>query len=136
MADKLTDHPLEEIFGLDQGTTISPVQSVEIEIDEDGDQEESGIDQQLDTIYAHALEAYETQAEMVDQVDPKFMARTAEVAAQYLKIALDSTNSKSNKFINKKKINASRGKMDAPGTVNNNLIVADRNDILKALEGE
>jgi hypothetical protein len=61
-------------------------------------------------------------------------ARNAEVAAQYLNIALNAVNSRVDAKAKRQKARlAANG--GAPTTVNNNVIVADRNELLKQLLG-
>jgi hypothetical protein len=70
---------------------------------------------------------------MAQQVDPKFSARNSEVAAQYLNIALSATNSRAKAKYDRQKIRLAQSMKDSHSTVNNNLIVADRNELLKSL---
>jgi len=138
MDQALTTHHLEDIFGIEPGTTISPVQpqNTQIVTTEDNDtsslinEEDQAVASQLSTIYGYAIDAFEQQTQMVQEVDPKFAARNAEVAAQYLKIALDSVETRAKIRHEKLKLKVDGG---TPNTVNNNLIVADRNSILKML---
>lgn len=134
---KLTDNPLEQIFDIESGTTISAVQPPqEIVKTNDMDtsslinEEDQAVTQQLATIYGYAIDAFEQQTQMVTEMDPRFAARNAEVAAQYLNIALSSVNSRATIRNNKLKLKADGTN---PNTVNNNLIVADRNELLKML---
>src|SRR4051812_42898993 len=52
------------------------------------------IDAQLETIHNSALVAFEKQSRMAEESDPRFSARNAEVAAQYLNIALNAVNTR------------------------------------------
>lgn len=138
MEQVLTTNRLEDIFDIESGTTISTVQphSTEIVSTNDVDtsslinEEDRAVSQQLSTIYGYAIDAFEQQTQMVQEVDPKFAARNAEVAAQYLTIALNSVNTRATIRQNKLKLKSDGTN---PNTVNNNLIVADRNEILKML---
>lgn len=138
MDQALTTHRLEDVFGIEPGTTISTVQPQNTQIisTDDSDtsslinEEDQAVASQLSTIYGYAIDAFEQQTQMVQEVDPKFAARNAEVAAQYLKIALDSVETRAKIRHDKLKLKVDGG---SPNTVNNNLIVADRNSILKML---
>lgn len=138
MEPNLTTSKLEDIFGIESGTTISTVQhqSTEIVSTNDTDtsslinEEDHAIAGQLATIYGYAIDAFEQQTQMVQEVDPKFAARNAEVAAQYLKIALDSVGDRAKIRHDKLKLKVDGG---TPNTINNNLIMANRNEILKML---
>lgn len=141
MEQVLTTNRLEDIFDIESGTTISTVQpkSTEIVSTDDVDtsslinEEDRAVSQQLSTIYGYAIDAFEQQTQMVQEVDPKFAARNAEVAAQYLTIALNSVNTRATIRQNKLKLKSDGTN---PNTVNNNLIVADRNEILKMLANQ
>lgn len=127
-----TDHPLEEFLNITPGTTeknITVVDSSPVAADD-----YDGKDKQLDTEYQQisnmALSAYEEMLEMA--IDSKQPARMAEVAAQFLNIALDSVNKKANHKQHKDKINV-RNKAKPSKTVNNNLIIS-RNDLLNKIK--
>jgi hypothetical protein len=138
----LTTSGLENVFGIESGTTISkvqPQQTTEIMSTDDTDtfslinEEDRAVSSQLSTIYGYAIDAFEQQTQMVQEVDPKFAARNAEVAAQYLTIALNSVNTRAKVRHEKLKLKVEGS---GPSTVNNNLIVADRNEILKMLANQ
>jgi hypothetical protein len=95
--------------------------------------EDLRIDGQMETIRVAALEAFEAQHRMSQEADPRFSARNAEVAAQYLKIALDTVTGRIDAKYKRAKIKVASKAAGTPDTINNNLIVADRSDILKAL---
>lgn len=133
-AQKMTTNHLENVFGIESGTTISTVQSIEPEIitGEDPDvqnQEDAAIGRQLATIYGYAIDAFEQQTQMVQEVEPKFAARNAEVAAQYLNIALNSINTRATIRNNKLKLKAD-GSQSAEGS---SAIMADRNELLRMM---
>jgi len=86
-------------------------------------------------IYNMGLQAFSTQMQEAALVEGRFRARNLEVAAQYLRIALDSAKDSSNQKANKDKIvmadkKASREKNN--NTTNNNIIV-NHSSLLKAL---
>lgn len=95
--------------------------------------EDMQIDGKLNEVYDNAMTAFNTHASVVDGADPKFAARNGEVAAQFLKIALDSANSKIDAKYKRNKVRIARQGAGTPNQVQNNLIVADRNDVLKQL---
>lgn len=134
---KTMGHPLDSVFDVEKNATISNIQGRDIELfDENEDRnKDTEIDGQLDEVYDIALQAFNTQNELTQTIDPRYSARNAEVGAQYLRIALDAAAQKSNKLINNKKLRGSKGQSDIEnnGTINNNIIVADRNQILQML---
>lgn len=95
--------------------------------------EDLQIDAQLDHVHNVAIEAFEHQQRMSQEVDPKFSARNSEVAAQYLKIALDAVSQRVDAKYKRQKVRIAKQDIGTPGTVNNNVIVADRNALLKEL---
>jgi hypothetical protein len=145
--------PFEAIFNFEAGSTptikdaikneIEPFiddsgLSKQVEITEDEQRVEDRIDElktdhQLETIHTSAMEAFYQQQNMAVQVDPKFSARNSEVAAQFLTIALNATASKAKIKLDRQKQRVMNRTEGGPKTVNNNLIVADRNSLLKEL---
>lgn len=103
------------------------------DLDKEERLEDLHIDAQLEGVHNAALEAFHMQHRMSQEVDPKFSARNAEVAAQYLKIALDAVSNRVDAKYKRQKVRIATQKIGTPNTVNNNVIVANRNDLLKAL---
>jgi len=153
-------NPLESVFDIDPGstplfvdpplsdpneraTTLPDPTTGEVvkrksdpstpEIDREERLEDLHIDQQLETIHSSALVAFEKSARMAEEVDPKFAARNAEVAAQYLNIALSAVNSRVDAKFKRQKVRLAKETSGQPSTVNNNVIVADRNELLKQI---
>jgi len=149
-------HPLEQVFNLETGEYFDALNNQEhnelvpTEINSESnlpattqqtepppdhkDEEDKQIDENITQVYDKAIQAFEQQAEMIEIVDPRYAARTAEVAATYLNIALNAMAVKSRTKSDRIKRNqAFVPYNNGPKTVNNNLIVADRNSILKAL---
>lgn len=134
------ESPLEDVFGIEPNSTLSTMQAntgMVVHDDEPtmagDDEEDVAVTEQLGTVYDYAIESFESQHALTQTLDPKFSARNAEVAAQYLKIALDATESKAKIKSDKQKLRDAAGKAGGNGTTNNNLIVADRNEIMQAL---
>jgi hypothetical protein len=162
MSDKKAN-PLENIFDIEPGSTpvfhdIHAVTAAEInerasslvdpttgeivnrKIDPDSDDinkeeriEDLHIDGQLESVHTNAIIAFEKSSRMAEEVDPKFAARNAEVAAQYLTIALNAVNSRVDAKFKRQKVRAAKIAAGAPSTVNNTVIVADRNELLKQI---
>jgi hypothetical protein len=86
-------------------------------------------------VYVNAMTAFEQQIGNIGKADPKFAARNGEVAAQFLKIALDAANSKVEAKYKRAKIRYAEAAASRGPNVQNNVVVADRNDVLKALFG-
>lgn len=135
--EKSVEHPLEEILEIEAGTTVTeytealPVQAVKPENYDDKDKEIEG---QLQEIYESAMAQFETQSEEARQVEGKYKARNGEVAIQALNTALHATRTKAEIKVNKDKLEVKKITAGGPRTLNQNLVVADRNELLKILE--
>lgn len=132
--DKPINHPLENVFNIEEGTTYVPVKQMkkELVVPSEYDEKDNELDEQFQEVYKTAFEAYEAQAQEAELVEPRFKARNAEVAVQYLNTALQAVKEKANLKQHNDKIKL---KERNPSTVNNNLVVS-RNDLLKMLEKE
>lgn len=133
--------PLEEVFDLPSGTTTLPqyigkddIIEPQVEDAEEASnkQMESGIVKNIDDVYDAAMQVFEMQSEMIETVDPKFAARNAEVANAYLNTALHAMKLKTDMLKDRRSKKTSSPGQTA-GTINNNVIVADRNDVLRAI---
>lgn len=89
------------------------------------------IDGQLTEVYDKAKAAFNYYISSVEQVEPRYAARHGEVAAQFLNIALSTTNSRTSAKYQRNKLRLAKQLSDKPRSVQNNLIVADRNDVLR-----
>lgn len=136
MTDKTITSPLEDIFDIEAGTTERALQIVpaSTEMTAIDDAEEEQIATQLSTVYSYALDAFEQQTANVQTIDPKYAARTAEVAAQYLNIALNAVNTRFSNRDRREKRKGGRIESQNADTINNNIIVADRNELLRMMD--
>jgi len=131
------EHPLEDVFDIESGTTVltKTETSTELEASELYDEKDHEIESQLLNIHDLALDAFNEISSEVETAEGKYKARLAEVANQSLNTALHAIKEQANVKQNKDKNNIAKGKLGAK-TINNNLIVADRNDILKSIMGD
>ena len=131
-SEKTVSHPLEEVLDIEENTTVVPYKkaSTDLVLSEKYDQKDNELDGQFQEVYDAAFEAFENQSEEAELIDPKYKARNAEVAVQYLNTALQAAREKSNLKQHADKIVIASKK--GPSTVNNNLIV-DRNELLRTL---
>jgi Lon protease-like protein len=129
--EKEVFHPLEEIFDIEESTTVVPYKEVKTDLvpHEPYDPKDGEIEEQFQELYDMALEAFENQQEESDVIDPKYRARNAEVAVQYLKTALEAAREKRQLKEHKDKIVT---KQTTGNTVNNNLITS-HTDLLDAI---
>lgn len=128
------EHPIEDILELESGSTMVPVterQGTELTIDEEYDNKDKEIESQFHEIYESAMTAFERQENDNQRIEPKYRARNQEVAVQYLNTALSAAKEK--RSLKEHKDKSAVKRTQGPNTVNNNLVVADRNEILKSL---
>ncbi len=131
------DHPLEKLFDLEEGTTVMPrtEKLTDLVPAEEYDDKDDEIDEQFQEVYDHALSAFEDQSAEAELVEGKYKARTMEVGAMLLNTALAAAKEKSALKQHKDKNAVAKGKLGVK-TTNNTLIVADRNTLLRAMEGK
>lgn len=130
--EKAVKHVAEEVFDIEPGTTMVEVNENEPKAlvpAKEYDEKDEEIEEQFEKIRKTAYDAFEDQKDIADQVEPKFSARNAEVAAQYLRTALDAIHEKAIMKQNKDK-SAIKA---ASKTVTNNIVV-DRNELLRSLQ--
>lgn len=97
--------------------------------------EDIHVDAQLSEIHSAAMQAFYQQHTLSQQVDPKFSARNSEVAAQFLTAALSAVGTRIDAKYKRQKIRLDKEKASntTPNSVQNNIIVADRNSLIKSL---
>lgn len=130
--EKLSDHPLEQVFDIEENTTIvTRVEAVltELVVADTYDEKDVEVEGQFQEVYSAAMAAFEATTNSIESMEPKYRARNEEVAVQYLNTALGAAREKALVKAHKDKLSAV--KAAAPSTVNNNFLVADRNEILK-----
>lgn len=139
-------NPLESVFGMEEGTMdnsthydmietsgMVPVASTEAPVDHK-DEDDIAIEKKLDEVYDIALSTFQQQTAYTEIIEPRYAARNAEVAANYLNIALAAANSKAKVKTDRKRANQAFVPFAQQNKTTNNLIVADRNSILKMLD--
>lgn len=136
--ETLVEHPMEGVLDIYPGSTVHQAmerQTSDISetTTEAYDNKDTEIETQFQEVYDAAMDAYDSQMNTSESVEGRYAARNGEVAVQFLNAALNAAKEKSNVKQHKDKLSIARGKLTGAGTTNNNLIVADRNDILKAL---
>lgn len=129
------EHPMEEVLDIEPGTTVvSTVErTTELVAAEEYDNKDNEIEEQFQEIYDAAMDAYDEQMGVSDNVEGKYKARNAEVAVQFLNTALTAAKEKSGMKQHKDKITIDKKK--GPGGTTHidqqNNIIADRNELLK-----
>ena len=135
---KASSHKLEELFDIEEGTTMIPYKErvpVELVQCTSYDQKDTEIETQLHGIFEAAMEAYENSIEDSEGVEPKYRARSREVAAQFLNTALAAIKEKGHNKGNKDKIERASNADEGGGKTTNNFFM-DRNELLKMMKAE
>lgn len=131
--EKSVNHPVEEVLDIEPGTTIveyNDSETKDLTVPITYDKKDSEIEDDLEEIRKSAYDAFEDQKDKSQEVESKYSARSAEVAAQFLKTALDAIREKS---IIKQAKDRLRG-VAGPKTVTGNNAPLDRNKLIKDLQ--
>ena len=137
-------HPLETAFNMGDDameiderydmTTLPETGMVPAEAPVDHkDDDDKLIEERIDAVYDAAMTAYESQQGMVEIIEPRYAARTAEVAANYLNIALAAATSRAKVKTERKRANSQFVPYAQGGKTTNNLIVASREEVLRMI---
>lgn len=133
--EKEIEHPMEDILDITPCTTVVEYKEVEpapVVQMPTYDAKDDEIEGKLEEIYAVAMGNVATIADEMERVEGKYKARIGEVTATMLNVALGAVREKTALKMHKdKQTPVTPG--GAAQTVNNNLVVADRNEILQML---
>jgi hypothetical protein len=129
------EHPLEDFFEIEEGTTEIEVFQREGELitADSYDAKDAEIDAQFEEIYDSAMEGYDMLSEELLKVEGKYKARVGEVSVQHLNAALNAANSKAKLKEAKDKLEVKRTSGPSSVTNNNTLVVDDRGKLLEQL---
>lgn len=136
-------HPLDDVFNIDNSEmdiekeyamANVPVQAVPAEAPQDvKDEDDILVEKRIDEVYDAAITAFNNQTAYTEIIEPRYAARNAEVAANYLNIALAAANSRAKVKVDRKRANQSFVPYNPGGKTTNNIIVANREEILKMI---
>lgn len=138
----MIQNPLNQVFNLrdefdheeDQYEMAqSPAQPVQADgppVDHK-DEDDIMVEKKIDEVYDAAMGAFKAQQEYLEVIEPRYAARSAEVAANYLNIALSAANSRAKAKTDRKRANQAFVPYANGGKTTNNILIADRNEILK-----
>lgn len=136
-------HPLDSVFGISEGDTEDDINSGYEMIDasqqpttppEDiKDEDDKLIEGRIDEVYTAAISAFNQQVSFTEIIEPRYAARNAEVAANYLNIALAAANSRAKVKVDRKRANQSFVPYNPGGKTTNNILIANREEILKMI---
>lgn len=138
-------HPLESVFNMgddameiDDRYEMAEVPKNALVEQPDGppvdhkDEDDVLVEKRIDEVYDAAMDAFSTQQGYLEVIEPRYAARNAEVAANYLNIALAAANSRAKVKTDRKRANQSFVPYaNGGGKSTTNIVIADRNEILK-----
>jgi hypothetical protein len=136
---KTIDHPLDAVFDIVphsttvEYTTIVPSEVIDMPNYDDKDND---IETKIEQVYAMAMSSVTALVDDAELVEGKYKARMGEVTATMLSVALGAIREQSQLKMHKDKILLDTKGSTAPHTVNQNLIVTDRNEILRMLQNK
>lgn len=132
----MIEDPLTTVFNIESNTDIQEYQETTegaiatVNNTAEKDAEDIIIDKNIDEVYNLALSAYKDQTEMIQIIEPRYMARNAEVAANYLNIALNAISTRA-------KVKGDRKRTETFVPYQNkfqqNVVVANRETLLQML---
>jgi len=129
------EHPMEEIFDLPPGTTMTVREEkttiAEIPVDPSYDAKDSEIEVKTQQIFDAAMTAFNDQSKTAALCDPKYSARSMEVAAQFLNTALSAIKQRADVKTTKDKAN-SVSTMLGPGSKTTNVFIS-QSELLKSM---
>ena len=137
--EKVISHPLEDALGIEPCSTVVEYQEfIPAEIVEmpNYDEKDKEIEGKLEEIYTLAIGNVSAISDEMDRVEGKYKARIGEVTATMLNVALGAVKQKADLKAHKDKMTVDSKSAGTPHTLNQNLVVADRNEILRALMGD
>lgn len=131
---KKIDHPLEDFFEIDKGSTEVEVYEREGELVDphDYDEKDREIDSQFQEIYDSAMDGYDTLSEELLKVEGKYKARLGEVSVQHLNAALNAASHKAKLKEHKDKLESKTSGGKASSVTNNNTLIVDDRSMLVA----
>jgi hypothetical protein len=131
------EHPLEEAFDIEPGTTISTKteRTTDLSVIESYDEKDEEIEEQFQEIYDAAMAAFEDQVAEAELIEGKYKARNMEVGVQLLNAALSAAKEKSNQKQHKDKTELAKGKLKGGGNVKNqNIFVGSHQEMMEMMK--
>ena len=117
-------------------------ENLPVAVDENGNlpvpvEEDEGLPLEVSIadVYERAISAFEEQVNNAAIVEPRYAARNMEVAKGFLDTALQAVQTKQKKVEHTDKMDVLNKKQGGAKNITNNVLVADRNDVLKHIMG-
>lgn len=124
------DEPADDYVPMTEGQLATVTEGTDVTPPEK-DEEDKEIDSKIDTVYEAAINAFNTQTAYLEVIEPRYAARNAEVAANYLNIALNAASVRA-------KVKGDRKKtaqfVPFSNNKTNGAVVASREDIMRMLD--
>lgn len=144
MSKQLT-HPLDSVFNIESESDLD-IES-EYSMVEQGagelvqtepapdlkDADDLLVEKKIDEVYDAALSAFQDLNSYTEIIEPRYAARNAEVAANYLNIALQAANSRAKVKTDRKRANQTFIPHSPGSKSTTNVLVASREEILKMI---
>lgn len=134
--EKIISHPMEEVLGIEQGSTIVEYNEVLPAIPvtiPTYDVKDDEIEEKIEEIYAFAMSKVATVADQIDLVEGKYKARLGEVTANMLTVALGAVREKRELKQHKDKLASNENVGGMPRSITNNNVFLTRNELLDSL---
>lgn len=130
-------HALEKWLDIEEGTTEQQKVKYNFPTKQSDyyDKKDREIERQAHEVFEEAMTGYQNLDKIIENMEPKYRARMAEVALQYLKTALDAADhkSKQKESIEKLSIQKEKATRSGSGGGNTQVFIGDRNDLLKQI---
>lgn len=143
-------HPLDTVFNMgddameiEEHYSMAEVPAQTIQADaapvDHKDDDDLLVEKRIDEVYDAAMGAFQNQTAYTEIIEPRYAARNAEVAANYLNIALAAANSRAKVKTERKRANQAFVPYAQPGgKTTNNIVIANREEVLRmiTIDGE
>lgn len=131
-------HALEKWLNLEEGSTeVDRVKyDFPMEKSDRYDPKDREIEEQAHEVFKEAMGGYHTLDSLLQEIEPKYRARMAEVALAYLNTALSATETKNKQKESLEKLRLQKEKILKDGENKSSrkiFVTADRNKLLKEL---
>lgn len=136
---KLINHPCEEVFDIEPGTTeliVEPPRQTELVQAFAYDDKDKEIEENYQEIFDRAMDTFDDIQRDVEGLEGKYKARNHEVGAQFLNAALNAAKEKQRIKEHKDKMTSGSGSAGQAGSTNNTQInvATSTADLVKMLQ--
>ena len=136
-------HPLDAVFNISDASNVDiehdyemaeipPVPITTEPVEDVKDQDDILVEKRIDEVYDAAMEAFTNQSAYTTIIEPRYSARNAEVAANYLSIALQAAGTRAKVKTDRKRANQTFIPHGG-GKNTTNVLVASREEIIRMI---